>query len=365
MSVLAIYLNRMFVVRFFVVLFGIIGFAAVIDLIDVGAELVRTPEGPLAAGLRYFSLRLPIMLSELMPIAALIASLLAVADMLRHRELVVIWSSGVRPLSILRMLLPAGLALVALKFVIDDQAVPRAATELRLWGIGEYKRGYSEGQAAGYYWLRTGDDIVRMSADAASVGILSDITIFRRGHDGILTERLQAKSATPLAEGWRLQEVTRARVADRVVDRLPSLDWPGQIDIARVQLLARPPRELELVQLQQIAAAGGYGLRAQEPYLTWLHQRIAGAFVPMFLMMLAFGLVRRFSRTASIAPVFMTAVAIGFTLLIMSGVASALGEVALLNPVVAGWGPPLALAVIVLWLALRDGWKAPRRSTPG
>ena len=205
-------------------------------------------------------------------------------------------------------------------------------TELRFWGIGEYKRGYSEGQAAGYYWLRTGNDIVRMSADAASVGLLSDITIFRRGDDGILTERLQAKSATPLAEGWRLQEVTRARVADRVVDRLPSVDWPGQIDIARVQLLARPPRELELVQLQEIAAAGGYGLRAQEPYLTWLHQRIAGAFVPMFLMMLAFALVRRFSRTASIAPVFMTAVAIGFTLLIMSGVASALGEVALSTP---------------------------------
>ena len=81
----------------------------------------------------------------------------------------------------------------------------------------------------------------------------------------------------------------------------------------------------------------------------------------MFLMMLAFALVRRFSRTASIAPVFMTAVAIGFTLLIVSGVTSALGEVALLNPILAGWGPPLCLAMIVLWLALRDGWQAPRR----
>ena len=32
-----------------------------------------------------------------------------------------------------------------------------------------------------------------------------------------------------------------------------------------------------------------------------------------------------------------------------------------LDPVLAGWGPPLCLAVIVLWLALRDGWQAPRR----
>ena len=73
------------------------------------------------------------------------------------------------------------------------------------------------------------------------------------------------------------------------------------LDVERIQLLARPPRELGLGQLQEIVTAGGYGLRAQEPYLTWLHQRIAGAFVPMFLMMLAFALVRRFSRTSSIA----------------------------------------------------------------
>lgn len=361
MNVLMKYLNRMFLVRFLVVLFGIIGFAAVIDLIDVGPELARSPEGPLIAGLRYFSLRLPIMLSELMPIAALIAGLLAVADLLRHRELVVIWSIGVTPMRILRMLLPAGLALMAFKFVVDDQALPRAANELRVWGIGEYKRSLTEGQVGGYYWLRAGNDIVRMSANAAAMGEIDDVTIFRRGDDGILTERLQAAKATPTADGWELHQVIRSRVGDRTVDRLPLVDWPGHIDIERIRLLARPPRELELSQLLAIAAADGYGLRARDPYLTWINQRIAGAFVPMFLMMLAFALVRRFSRTASIAPVFMTAVAIGFTLLIVSGVTSALGEVALLNPILAGWGPPLCLAMIVLWLALRDGWQAPRR----
>ena len=167
---------------------------------------------------------------------------------------------------------------------------------------------------------------------------MSDISIFRRGADGILTERIDAASATDIPGGWRLHDVTRSPVADRSVERLATLDWPGRIDVERIQLLARPPRELGLGQLQDIVAAGGYGLRAQEPYLTWLHQRIAGAFVPMFLMMLAFALVRRFSRTSSIAPVFMTAVAIGFTLLISSGVASALGEVGLIRPVLAGLG---------------------------
>ncbi|MEK0084664.1 LptF/LptG family permease [Benzoatithermus flavus] len=353
MKVLTRYLNRLFLVRFAVVLFGIVGFAAVIDLIDVGAELVKMEGGGLSAGLRYFGLRLPIMLSELMPIAALIAGLLTVADLLRHRELVVIWSSGIRPLAILRMLLPVGLVLVGAKFAIDDFALPRATMELRIWGIGEYRRRPGEGQEGEFYWVRSGDDIVQLSAPAAVVGKVEDITIYRRDPQGILTERLQAASATPIEHGWRLLDVTRSVVGAHTIERLPSFDWPGVIDLARIKLLARPPRELALSQLWDIARRGGYGLRAPEPYRTWLHERIASAFVPMLLMMLGFALVRRFSRTASIAPVFMTAVGIGFTLIIMSGVASALGEVGVLAPALAAWGPPLLLGAIVFLLGTR------------
>jgi lipopolysaccharide export system permease protein len=278
---------------------------------------------------------------------------------------VVVWSIGVRPPRILKMLLPAGLALVAVKFAVDDLAVPRATTQLRLWGIGEYRHRPGEGQSGDYYWLRSGADIVRLSANAVAVGEVRDISIFRRGPDGILTERVDAASATIVPGGWRLAQVTRSIVASRETSRIATLDWPGAIDIARIQLLARPPRELGLGQLEDVIAAGGYGLRAREPYLTWLHQRLAGSFVPMFLMMLAFALVRRFSRTASIAPVFMAGIAVGFTLLISSGVASALGEVGLIRPVLAGWGPTAALAAIVLGLAMRDGWTRSRRAVPG
>lgn len=360
MSVLIRYLNRMVLVRFGVVLFGIIGFATVVDLLDVAEDLARAPEGVVVAGLRYVGLRLPIMLSELMPIAAMIASLLAVGDLLRHRELVVIWSSGVRPLTILRLLLPAGLALVGAKFLIDDLALPRASSALRAWGIGDYRHNPIDGQAGAFQWLRSGGDIIRLSANAVSMGELRDITVFRRGPEGILKERLDAPTGTVVEGSWRLEDVTRRVIEGRRTERLPFVDLDVAIDLEQVRLMARPPRELPLVQLVGIAAEGGYGLRALEPYRTWLHQRIAGALFPMLLMMLAFALVRRFSRTASIAPVFLAAVATGFTFLIASGVLSALGEVGVVPPVLAAWSPTVILALLVLGLAVRDGAARPR-----
>jgi hypothetical protein len=149
--------------------------------------------------------------------------------------------------------------------------------------------------------------------------------------------------------------VARGVVAGRRVVARAGVALPVAIDLEQVRVMARPPGELPLRRLAEIAGAGGYGLRALEPYRTWLHQRVAGALIPMLLMMLAFALVRRFSRTASIAPVFLTAVGVGFTFLILGGVASALGEVGLLAPAVAAWGPTLALAALVLALVLRDG----------
>ncbi|MFO1072147.1 MAG: LptF/LptG family permease [Geminicoccaceae bacterium] len=360
MSVLTRYLNRMFLVRLAVVMFAIMGFAIVVDLLDVAEDLAREPGGALPASLRYVGLRLPIMFSELLPVASLIAGLLAVADLLRHRELVVIWSSGVRPITVLRLLLPAGLLLVGAKFAVDDIALPRATTALRTWGIGEYRHQVMEGQSGPYYWLRSGADVVRVSANAVSAGALRDVTVFRRDPAGILTERLDAPKAEVIAGGWRLLDVTQRIIAGRQIAHLPTLDLPEVVDLEHIQLMARPPRELTLLQLGQITAAGGYGLRAIEPYRTWMHQRIAGAFIPMLLMMLAFALVRSFSRTASIAPVFLTAVGTGFTFLIVGGVASALGEVGLLSPLLAAWSPTVVLATIVLGLALRDGAARPR-----
>ena len=247
MSVLALYLNRMFLVRFLVVLFGIIGFATVIDLIDVGPELVRSPEGAFAAGVRYFGLRLPIMLSELMPLAALLAGLLAVADLLRHRELIVVWSIGVRPLSILRMLLPAGLALVAVKFAVDDFA--RAAGDQRAAPVG-HRRLSPPTDRRRRRAASTGCAAARTSSASRPTRSPSARSATSRSSaaatDGILTERIDAASATDIPGGWRLHDVTRSKVADRIVEHLATLDWPGKIDVERIQLLARPPRELGL-----------------------------------------------------------------------------------------------------------------------
>src|SRR3954452_3026660 len=99
----------MFLVRLAVVLFAVGGFALLFDLLENGDSVVRGSAGyrwPLAT---YALLRLPIILSEMMPLSALVAAILAVGDLLRHRELVIMWNGGVSPFGLIVRLLPVGL----------------------------------------------------------------------------------------------------------------------------------------------------------------------------------------------------------------------------------------------------------------
>ena len=352
MSTLSRYLNRVVAVRFVIVLFAITGFAALLDLLEVADSFAKIPGGPTLAALRYLGLRLPMIVAELLPLAALLAGILAVGDLLRHRELVVVWGAGLSTLRVLRLLLPACLVLLGAKLALDDLAVPRVAGVLRAWGVGEFKVDTTTGMTGGdWYWLRSGADIIRISAADAAAGQLRRVSIFERDGQGLLLTRIDAATARSTPDGLLLSDVVRSAVGEGGSRHMVELSWPDRLDLDRVKLLATPPRELSFAQLLEILRAGAYGARPSQPYATALYARLAGAFVPALLLVLAFALGRRFSRTGNVAPILIQAVIIGFAAIILTGASSALGEIGFLTPALAACLPVLLLAAVVLGLA--------------
>lgn len=348
MSVLGRYTSRMLLVRLAVVMASIGGFGLLFDLLENGDGVVRRAAGHATPLLYYSALRLPVILSEMLPLAALVAGILTVGDLLRHRELVIMWNGGVSQLGLIVRLIPVGLLLVGIKFGLDDLVNPRTTGELRAWGVGDYRRSSIAGGMGDAIWLKSGEDVVRIPKDAAARREIGQITIFRRDTDGLLLERLDAARAVPAEGGWRLLDVTRRAVGAGRTDRLPELLWQGQVDLDEIALLAREPRELSMGQLSSIIANQGFAIRAIHPYVTWLHVRLASAVVPFFLVVLAFTLAGRFSRTGTLTPIFIRGIGIGFTFHVIEGLVVALGEVGLVDPRLAAWALPLGLGAVVL-----------------
>lgn len=342
------YLSRMFLARFAVVLFAVAGFAIVFDMLDVSSKVLRRADGVVLPLLRYMAMRLPTLVTELLPMVTLVSGLLTVVDLLRHRELVVMWNAGLSRRGLLLCLWPVCAVLLVGKFLIDDRAIPSTIPELRELRVAEFKDVLQHG---GYSWVRSGPDILRLPADTVAQGRLEDLLILHRGPDGLLAEQIRAARAEQTAEGLMLLDVVRRPVGARPPERVASLRWPIRIDLARVSLMSKLPRELRLGQLVDVVRHQGYGIVPDEGHRTVLHGRIAGSLGLCALALLPFALPRRFSRLGMTLPMFAKGLGLGFVYMIVNGVLVALGEVGLVTPELGAWLGPLALIATVLLLA--------------
>jgi len=89
MNVLATYLTRLLLTRFALLLIGLTAFLLGLDLMVNANSLLQQGDG-LEALVRYAFLRTPVVVSDLIKIASLLAGLLTFASLIRHGELTAI-----------------------------------------------------------------------------------------------------------------------------------------------------------------------------------------------------------------------------------------------------------------------------------
>src|SRR3546814_338748 len=207
MPVLASYLTRLLLARFALLLLGLGALLLGLDLM-VNANSLLGGDGGVAALGRYALLRAPMVASDLIKVASLLAGLITFAGLIRHSELTAIWGAGVSQLGLVRRLLPVALLLGALQFAVDDVAVPASADALTEWGVGEYGRQQRANNGREFTWIHVGTDVVRLRTAGIGADTLTGFTIFQRDTDGNLLRRLDVGAARYADGLWQLSDIT-------------------------------------------------------------------------------------------------------------------------------------------------------------
>ncbi len=117
--------------------------------------------------------------------------------------------------------------------------------------------------------------------------------------------------------------------------------------MAALPLIANEMRELGSGQLAHLIAHEGYGQRPTHLFRTWLHARIASAFVPGLMIFLVVALAQRFRRFGAFGPLLLFSVGVGFAFFVLDGICLTMGEVGFLPSWFAAWSPKLALASLI------------------
>jgi lipopolysaccharide export system permease protein len=358
-SIIARYVGRLVLGRFVVLLLGLATLMMLLEFLADSDQVIASTDHAVRALAFYMVLRLPAVLAELIPVAALLAGLVSFTELARHSELTAIYAGGMSKVRLAGAVLPVACLIGGFQFVIEDQAQPVASRQLRAWGVGDYN---PEHGGANEIWLRHGDEILRIGAIDPERAELRDLTIFRRDADGNLTAKIQAARAVAEGDRWMLFDIARSEVATASVDTAAHMSWAGDLNAADLDTLITSPAEMPLIDLLRVIERPELGSQPIYRYATWLHERLAAPVTTAMLLLLTVALARPPRGRATQGMLVVIGIGVGFLLWTFDSLVLNFGDLGLLPPVLAAWTPVPVIGAVALTIALHD--HALRRAWP-
>ena len=341
------YMARIFLVRSFAVLGGLVLVLQTLDLLGESGNILAYPGNGDAQLWHYVALRAPQIVSRFLPFAVLLGSLITLATLNQNSEIISMKAAGVSAHQILAPLIVASLFVAAGSFWFNDRIVTRATATLNAWDNADYGPVPIDRGISSNVWVRDGDDLIHANSAGgrgAATG-LTGVTIYDRD-GGALKSVVTGSRATQVRGGWRLADVTRFDVARGVRTSAPVMLFgkgitPDRFTLANVDAEERSFGALRAA-IGDLQAAG----RPTGELEAGLWHKISGplsaVLMPLLAGVAAFGLARS-------GHLFVRAVigmALGFTYFVVDNFALAMGNLGAYPPLLAAWAPPLLFLMI-------------------
>lgn len=320
---------------------SVIGFVG--QLGDVG-----TGEYGFVQAVIYVALRIPRLIFEMLPAAALIGALLSLGNLAVHRELIVMRASGVSNAQLLAAVAVAGGALMVVMILLGESLAPQLGAYAREMRAQALHRDVdvAAGQSA---WLREGNHILNLRRRSDDFEFRSGILLFELGPGQELKQIARADSAELDGDSrWALANyaetsftpeqvsVRRAREAFREYDLSPDLLG---LSVVRHDLLDTPTLKR---YIRYLHANGLDATRYELAY--W--GRIADVVSVLLMTVLALPFVFGPLRSAGTSGRLLVGLLIGLGYYGASQLLMQTGEVFDLDARLVAWFPTAVLFVV-------------------
>ncbi|MGI9492856.1 MAG: LptF/LptG family permease [Geminicoccaceae bacterium] len=363
MSILGRYVTRIFIGQLSLVLISAVAMLQLFDVMSQADDLLADLGGGVSVVLHYSLLRLPILVTFLLPFSVLIAAVLTFGRLHRHSELVAIQALGMPFLKILSLMLPFMLLLVFLHFMISDQLTPRATRTLAAWEENVTIRKPNDIAL----WLHDGQDLVSINNIEDNGKQLAGVVIFRRDTEGNLVKQASAERASFAEDGWWLHHVDELAIRPTAKSGEQSTHrqrWATKLQPDVVEDLATLPNALSTAEIRRLLNLSEITSRPLHVYQTWLHKNFAVPLSSLFMVALATASVRGLQRQGGAALNALIGFGGAFLYFIVDGVLTALGEAGSVSPAAAAWLPLLFLATtagaVLYWVTMPKGRRKPK-----
>jgi lipopolysaccharide export system permease protein len=302
---------------------------------------------------------IPSHLYELLPIAALIGTLFALAQLANNSEYGVMRTSGVSVLQISGIVLSVGLLIASLVFVIGEYVVPKAEQLVQRIQASSASRPFVARAFQSGYWFKDGNTFINIGSVLPD-GSLRTVRVYEYSDQVNLQRTLIAEGATFTAgQQWALDRAleTRFQTDGVKVTATPQLPWTTVLTPNMLSVLQIAPERLSVDGLWEYINHLRSNAQDSQRFEVALWGKFFYPLATCVLMLIALPFAQIQQRSAGIGARVFTGILLGLVFIIVNRLFSFLA-------LLYSWPPFLGAmlpGIIFLSAAAYMTWRLERR----
>ncbi len=339
---LALYVGKMFLLRFLAFLFALILVLQTLDLLNEANRILNAPGSTQATLITYVKLRLPQLASQFAPFAVLLAALVTFFTLNANSEVVVMKATGISAHQILLPLFAAALLISAGHFIFNETILARSNAILTAWQDRDYGAKPPEpAEMKREITVEDGTSVLHAANIEQKNGIinLSEVVIYHFGPKRNITHTTMARSATLGKNQWQLKQVRDVDIRTLSVKKSAEKVWPTTLPANRLVAQSIKPNMVSYWRLRSALKDLSKSGHNTDTLRAALYHKVSGP-LSAFLMPLL-GAVAAFGTARSGKQLLRAAAGLllGFSYFVADNFMMAMGQFGAVPPLLAAWAP--------------------------
>ena len=360
MTILDRYVLKEFTKMFLLILVSLLALYLIVDFFE-RIRMFLSKGASMRQMASYFVLTVPMILSQMIPVAVLLGSLLSFGILSKNSEITAMKANG---LSLYRLSLPviaASFAICIVAFLLSEFITPSTNQKAKYVKLIEIQKKEKLGSfKQNEIWYRGEQGIYNFSVFDPHTSTLKGIRIHFFGDNSpgsmSLSQRIDAKEAVWIEGKWKFRDLiitTFKRDGVPSIERVASRVIPLSEEPSDFMVVQKDTEEMGLVELSRFEKkmrSEGYDTIR---YQTDMNGKIAFPLVSVILAILGISFSLKSERNGGVPQSIGLGIVIGFSYWIVFAFAVSLGRAGTLPPVIAGWAANLIVGIAATIMFIR------------
>ncbi len=327
----------------------------VIDILEKISRFAKNGPNPFDV-ISFFIWKVPEIVSQVLPLAVLMATMLALGSLARSSELTAMRSCGVSIAQITMPLLLVAAVVSSAAFILGEFVVPRTFAQMKyVEDIKIYRKNPATFFRQQNIWYRDNDVILQARLFEPATQQLRGVTIWRLGGGLQPQIRIEAENGSFAGSSWLFRDLViqefgpAATITTRRAKELPLELGLRLTDLKVLEKFADSMGFRDLRRYCDKLKSGGYDATR---YLVQMHSRLSLPCASLVMAFLGIPFALRGSRSSGIAIGIGISIAIGVSYHISNAFLLSFGQAGALPPVIAAWAANFLFAASGVWLTM-------------